>query len=188
MSQKKIRVEEKPMTAVMEDYLEAIFELHSDETVRAIRVKDIAGKLDVKMPTVTSMLRVLKERGLVDYEKYEYVELTENGKHIGREIIKRHRILKKFLTDVLHVDVKTADGDACRMEHALSGSTMDSLTAFMEFIHACPRAGEDWVAHFRTYQQRGRIPEKCLLDFGHCIAQSDSSVTVTGTCCHKEEK
>lgn len=185
VSQKKSSGRQTSLTSVMEDYLEAIFELYSDEAVRAIRVKDIAGKLDVKMPTVTSMLRVLKERGLVEYEKYEYVDLTERGKTVGREIKERHYILKKFLTDVLHIDDKTADSDACRMEHALSGSTMESLTSFMAFIQACPRAGDDWVGHFQAYQHRGRIPSTCRERFENFMVESAGSETFSGTCCSK---
>ncbi len=59
---------EKPLTSVMEDYLEAIFDL--DRNKSFVRVKDIAQKMDIKMPTVSSMLKSLKDRGLVNYEKY----------------------------------------------------------------------------------------------------------------------
>ena len=58
-----------PITPTMEDYLEAIFNLSKEKG--AIRVRDIARKLDVKMPTVTNMLKTLSEGGLIDYEKYE---------------------------------------------------------------------------------------------------------------------
>ena len=53
---------EKPLTSVMEDYLEAIFDLGKEKKV--VRVKDIAKRLDVKMPTVTNMLKTLSGRGL----------------------------------------------------------------------------------------------------------------------------
>jgi len=67
----------KPLTPAMEDYLEAIFNLSKEK--RVVRVKDIAKRLDVKMPTVTSMLKTLSKRELIDYEKYEYLELTKKG-------------------------------------------------------------------------------------------------------------
>ena len=44
-----------------------------------VRIKDIAKRMDVKMPTVSSMLKTLKNKGLVNYEKYKYVELTKDG-------------------------------------------------------------------------------------------------------------
>jgi DtxR family transcriptional regulator, Mn-dependent transcriptional regulator len=150
---------EKPLTATMEDYLEAIFDLDRDKKV--IRVKDIAKRLDVKMPTVTSMLRTLNERGLVNYEKYEFVELTDSGADVGREMRRRHQVLFKFLTDILKIDMRIADDEACKMEHSLSLSTLESLTDFMAFIQSCPRAGDSWLNYFEEFRRVGHKPEKC---------------------------
>ena len=150
----------KNLTSVMEDYLEAIFDL--DKEKKVVRVKDIAKRMDVKMPTVSSMLKSLNDRGLVNYEKYEYVELTKAGADVGKEMRRRHEILLKFLTEILQIEFRTADEEACKMEHALSGDTLDSLTDFMEFIQVCPRAGESWLEYFEEYRAHGRRPEACL--------------------------
>lgn len=152
---------EKPLTAVMEDYLEAIYDL--DRQKKAVRVKDIAKRLNVKMPTVTSMLKTLSKRGLVYYEKYEYVEPTEAGAEVGREMRRRHGILARFLTDILKIDPETADEEACLMEHSLSEDTLDSLTDFMSFIQVCPRVGENWLDHFQEYRKEHWTPEKCAV-------------------------
>ncbi len=149
----------KTLTPAMEDYLEAIFIINKDKKV--VRVKDIARKLDVKMPTVTSMLKNLSKKALVHYEKYEYVELTAEGEAIGREMLRRHQLLCKFLIDILKVDFKTADHEACNMEHALSHETLKRLADFMDFIQACPRAGESWLDRFEEFRRHGRLPEKC---------------------------
>ncbi|MGD9211678.1 MAG: metal-dependent transcriptional regulator [Desulfobacteraceae bacterium] len=149
----------KPLTSVMEDYLEAIFDL--DKEKRVVRVKDIAKRMDVKMPTVSSMLKTLNERGLVNYEKYEYVELTKNGANVGKEMRRRHEVLLKFLTEILKIEYKTANEEACKMEHTLSAETLDSFTDFMEFIQICPRAGESWLNHFEEYRLHGRDSEIC---------------------------
>jgi DtxR family Mn-dependent transcriptional regulator len=149
----------KPLTAAMEDYLEAIYDL--DQEKKVVRVRDIANRLDVKMPTVTSMLKTLSARALVHYEKYEYVELTTKGNRLGREIHRRHQILYRFLTDILSVRPKTADMEACKMEHALSGNTLERITCFMDFIQQCPRTGASWLEHFEAFQESGEIPEDC---------------------------
>jgi DtxR family Mn-dependent transcriptional regulator len=156
---------QKPLTSVMEDYLETIFDL--DKNKKVVRVKDIARKMDVKMPTVTSMLKTLSQRGLVHYEKYEYVELTKDGADVGREMRRRHEILKKFLTDILKIGVRTADEEACKMEHTLSPETLESLVDFMEFIQVCPRAGNNWLKHFQHYRIHGHDPEKCREQVEH---------------------
>jgi DtxR family transcriptional regulator, Mn-dependent transcriptional regulator len=154
--------DEKPLTAVMEDYLEAIFDL--DKQKKVVRVKDIAKRLDVKMPTVTSMLKTLSKRELVHYEKYEYVEPTEKGTEVGREMRRRHGILSRFLTEILNIDAKTADDEACKMEHSLSADTLDSLTDFMAFIQICPRVGENWLERFGEFRREPWTPEKCMAE------------------------
>ncbi len=149
----------KELTSVMEDYLETIVELR--EKKRVVRVKDIAEGMNVKMSTVTSMLKTLNSRGLVNYAKYEYVDLTKKGAAVGKEMQRRHGLLLKFLTEILKIDLKTADEDACRMEHALSPVTLDSFVDFMEFVQTCPRAGENWLQYFKEYQLDRHRPEKC---------------------------
>ncbi|MFH0727821.1 MAG: metal-dependent transcriptional regulator [Pseudomonadota bacterium] len=154
-----IPLSEKPLTSTMEDYLEAIFDLDKDK--RVVRVRDIAKRLDVKMPTVTSMLRTLNDRGLVNYEKYEFVELTNTGADVGREMRRRHQVLFTFLTRILKIEAETADGEACKMEHTLSVATLESLTDFMEFIQTCPRAGDSWLHYFDEYRKIGHKPATC---------------------------
>ncbi len=149
----------KPLTTVMEDYLEAIFDLSQEKKV--VRVKDIAKRMDVKMPTVSSMLRTLNERKLVDYEKYEYIDLTKEGVTIGKEMRRRHEVMLAFLTRILQVNPEEADAEACKMEHALSSATLDSFIDFMEFIQVCPRTGKSWLQRFIEFRQEGIQPDKC---------------------------
>ena len=157
----KEKVAKKPLTSVMEDYLEAIAGL--DEEKKVVRVKDIAKRMDVKMPSVSSMLKTLNSRGLVNYEKYEYVELTKAGAKIGKEMQHRHDILSKFLTEILKIDPTTADAEACKMEHSLSSGTLERLTAFMAFFQSCPNAGESWIDHFDRFLADGHQPDECRL-------------------------
>ena len=152
--------QQKPLTATMENYLEIIFTLSNEKP--AVRVKDIAKRLGVKMPTVTNMLKTLNERGLIDYERYEYLELTPKGAQVGREIDKRHQILRSFLTDILGIDFQKAAEEACRMEHAVGPTTMERFVAFMEFIQSCPRTGDNWLERFETFRAYGPDKEKCL--------------------------
>jgi DtxR family Mn-dependent transcriptional regulator len=151
---------DKPLTSVMEDYLEAIFEL--DKEKKVVRVKDIAKRLGVRMPSVTNMLKTLNERDLIDYEKYEYLELTEKGANVGREIHRRHRVLRCFLMDILNIVPGTADEEACKMEHAISTSTLDRFLDFMEFIQSCPRAGTNFLERFEDFRLHGKGSARCI--------------------------
>lgn len=152
---------QKELSSTMEDYLEAIFNL--ENVMKAVRVKDIAGKMKVKLPTVTSMLNTLGQRGLINHEKYEYVELTKKGERIAKEIYRRHVVFRDFLKGILNIDSKTAEEDACKMEHAISPVTLERLVKFMEFIETCPRGGSDWPSMFEYYLKHGRRDEaRCL--------------------------
>ena len=153
-------ITQRPLTPTMEDYLEAIFNLGKEKKV--VRVKDIAKRLEVKMPTVTNMLKNLSERELIEYEKYEYIEMTDKGSEVGEEIHRRHYVLRGFLTDILNIDPDRADKEACKMEHAVSGSTLDRFVEFMEFIQSCPRTGANWLERFEEYRLHGRGRGKCL--------------------------
>jgi DtxR family Mn-dependent transcriptional regulator len=151
---------EKHLTPTMEDYLETIFLLSKGKG--AIRVKNIAKKHGVKMSSVTNMLKTLSERGFIDYEKHEYLELTEKGRAIGKEIGRRHDIIRTFLSDILKIGSGKADEEACKMEHGMSPETLTKLTKFMEFVQTCPRVGANWLSYFEDYCQHGLQPEKCI--------------------------
>jgi Mn-dependent DtxR family transcriptional regulator len=81
-----------------------------------VRVKDIAKQMGVKMPTVSSVLKTLNNRELVNYENYEYVELTKDGVVVGKEMRRRHELLFKFLTEILQIESPIAEKEACKMD------------------------------------------------------------------------
>jgi DtxR family Mn-dependent transcriptional regulator len=137
---------ERPITPTMEDYLETIFNLSKEK--RAVRVRDISKRLGVRMPTVTNMLKVLSKQGLIEYEKYEHLELTGKGFDIGSEIDHRHNIIRSFLTGILKVDSEKADEEACNIEHGISQGTLDKLIEFMDFAQTSPKAGSSWLKNF----------------------------------------
>ncbi len=121
---------QEELTSNMEDYLEVILNLQEERKVA--RVKDVAQRLKVKMPSVTGAMKGLAEKGLVNYERYSYLTLTEAGEKIAREIGERHKTFYSFLNNVLELDPQTAELDACRLEHATSRKTFERLKAFTE--------------------------------------------------------
>ena len=118
------------LSASLEDYLEAIFEI--DKTKKNVRVKDVARKLGVTMPSVNGALKNLEAKGLITHEKYEYIELTRLGVQQASRIASRHKMIFFFLRDILNVDEKTAQLDACKIEHVLSRNTVNKMTAYIE--------------------------------------------------------
>lgn len=118
------------LSSSMEDYLEAIFEIA--KTTSAVRVRDVAKRLGVSMPSVNGALKNLEASGLIRHEKYEYIELTPEGHIEAEKIATRHRIVRVFLSEVVGVDDETAEEEACRIEHVLSPGTTKKLTEYME--------------------------------------------------------
>lgn len=138
----------KKVTPSMEAYLETIKEMEEEKKV--VRVKGIARRLKVKMPSVTEALGNLSDEGLVRHEKYGHIELTPTGNEVARKIFSRHQILFSFFTDILGVDSKRADEDACRIEHVISEITLKRLVRFAHFVKSCWGEG-DLLENFRNY-------------------------------------
>ncbi len=120
------------LTPSLEDYLEAILLL--EEKNRVARVKDIAEKLSVQMPSVTGALKNLKGKGLIDYEKNSFINLTEQGKEIAETILKKHHILVSFLEEGLLIDHLKAEEEACRIEHSIDQDTARRIKNISRFL------------------------------------------------------
>ncbi|MBR4682146.1 MAG: metal-dependent transcriptional regulator [Elusimicrobiaceae bacterium] len=120
------------LSANMEDYLEAI-SFCADEKGMA-RVSDVRDMLGVKTPSVTGAMKALMQAGYVKHEPYSGIVLTPKGRRAAEDVKKRHAILSRFLTQVLGVNPKTADMDACKMEHAVSKETLNKLHAYLHQI------------------------------------------------------
>jgi len=152
-----------PQTALSEslqDYLEAVTLLVQRRGVA--RMKEIAGLVGVGKSSVTAGVQALAERGLVHYEPYQYVTMTDEGERLGRMLLRRHRVLKQFLMEVLGVPEKQAETVGCKMEHVIKGNVLDRFVQFLRFAEQrsagdgslteafqrfCERAGDDPSGH-----------------------------------------
>jgi DtxR family Mn-dependent transcriptional regulator len=142
-------VELKELTESAQSYLEVIFDL--EITQKVARAKDIAERLSVQRGSVSGALKSLEEKGLINYQPYSFITLTEIGREIATEIVHRHNVLKDFLLNVLQIDEETADATACRMEHVIDKKTVERLVCFIEYINTCPRAGKEWLESFINF-------------------------------------
>lgn len=122
-------MKKKFMTKSLEDYLEAIHrQISKTGSARAV---DVANMLDVKMPSVNNAVKELAKLGLVKYERYREIQITEKGKQKAAAIYERHKLLKTFLLSI-GVSEKNAETDACAMEHILSSETLGRLREITE--------------------------------------------------------
>ncbi len=122
------------LTASLEDYLEVIAELTA--TYGHAHTKEIAQKLNVKMPSVTGALHQLVKKGYIIYNSHYPVQLTDEGKRVADEVTRRHRILKKFFTDILHLSPEKASATACHLEHVVDEDTIRRFVVFSQAIES----------------------------------------------------
>ena len=118
-----------------EDYLEAI--LHVVRKKGYARVGDIAKHLDCSAATVTEMFGRLSKNGLVNYEKYGGVTLTDDGKKIGEDVDRRHSIIRDLLLEI-GIEEDVADEDACVIEHRIHPQTIFRMKALLEKLRSDP--------------------------------------------------
>jgi Mn-dependent DtxR family transcriptional regulator len=116
----------------VEDYLEVVYDLI--QTKGYARAVDIAERLNVKTPSVTNMIQKLDAMGLVDYERYRGLTLTEKGERMAQFSQQKHVMITKFLR-MLGIDEKTANADAEGMEHHVHKETLDRIEHFVDFVN-----------------------------------------------------
>jgi len=107
-----------------EDYLEMILRLQElQEYVRAV---DISIGLSVTKPSVSVAMRNLRESGYITIDKDNHIRLTDTGLSIAQKIYERHKLLTDLFTQI-GVDPRTAEEDACKVEHDLSSDTFAAI-------------------------------------------------------------
>ena len=121
---------------VVEEYLEAIHKFRS--TASGVSTTRLAEHMRVTPASVTGMLRRLTKAGLISYRRYGEIALTDEGDRRAHELIKRHRLAERLLTDVLKVPLEAAHEEACRLEHALSPEVEARLETALGSPDSCP--------------------------------------------------
>ncbi len=149
-----------PMTSSQEDYLETIYHITAEK--QGVRAKDIAREMKVKASSVTGALRVLSDKGLINYEPYGVITMTPEGRDVAEEVVRRHEVLDDFFSRILGIAPEEAEAAACGMEHALSQPVLDRLIQFIHFLDLCPRVGKDWIESFRDFCREGVMEERCV--------------------------
>lgn len=122
------RIENAALTYSMEDYLEMICRLA--QIGGTVRVRDLAERLNVKPPSASKMAGKLRDLGLVSFEKYAAVTLTERGRREGEYLLYRHGVLHAFLCLVNGTDNELEQVE--KIEHYLDRRTIENIAALVE--------------------------------------------------------
>jgi DtxR family Mn-dependent transcriptional regulator len=147
------------LSASLEDYLEAIFRIVREQS--AARAKDISMRLKVSRSSVTGALHALADRELINYAPYGVITLTDKGRVVAEDVLRRHEVLRDFFVKVLAVERKDADEAACKMEHAIPETILERFVEFVEFVERCPRGGSKWIKGFGYYCDNDKETGNC---------------------------
>ena len=119
-------------TTSMEDYLKAIYHVQDRGNGARVRTSEIADRLEVTAPTVTSMFTKLASRGYIEHEKYDGAVLTEKGERAALRILRNHRLLEVYLTTELGYRLSEVHEEADKLEHHISDKLGDHLAAKLD--------------------------------------------------------
>jgi DtxR family Mn-dependent transcriptional regulator len=120
----------------VEEYLEAIYSLSRGD--RIARTSELAAHLKVSPSSVTEMVQNLAKKGYLNYKPYRGITLTRKGRRLARKMTRKHRLLERFLVDVLKVNPRNAHEQACKMEHGLGDKAEEELCKVLEHPDVCP--------------------------------------------------
>lgn len=147
------------ITKNKEDYLETIYHLES-EKLRPT-TKQIADHLKISLASVSENIKKLSKEGYLKYSPYKGVSLTEKGKKIAIDVVRRHRLSERFLSDKLGVKWQDVHEQAHEMEHGISKVVEDKMFRMLGRPKTCPHGNPmpDSKGHIKEE------PSSPLVDF-----------------------
>ena len=137
-------------TLAEENYLKSIY--HLSISADNVSTNQIAAALNTKASSVTDMLKKLAEKALINYTRYQGVNLTPSGEKIAVNIIRKHRLWEYFLVEKLNFKWDQVHDMAEEMEHISSAELIDRLDEFMGHPRHDPHGDPipDSEGHFKT--------------------------------------
>ena len=124
------------MSKSTEEYLEALYNLTQGD--KHASTTAISKRLNIAPPSVTEMLGKLSDDGYVNYQPYQGVTLTPKGLKVAEKMARKHRLLERFLYDMLGIGKGKVHDEACAMEHALSDEAARALCQTLKHPDKCP--------------------------------------------------
>jgi DtxR family Mn-dependent transcriptional regulator len=120
----------------IEEYLEAIYKLSQKED--SVKTSKISNDLGITQASVSEMLKKLDKLDFVEYSQYKGVKLTEKGLKTAKKVTRKHRLLERFLHDILKLKDNLLHDQACEMEHSLSDEAERAMCQVLDHPDKCP--------------------------------------------------
>lgn len=112
----------------LENYLETIY-MFGGKDVKSI---DLANHLGVSRASVNNAINSLIKKKLVTKALYGNISLTEEGMEVSKSVLSKHQLLREFLIDILDVEPKKAEKEACGIEHVISDETASKIKRLLK--------------------------------------------------------
>jgi DtxR family transcriptional regulator, Mn-dependent transcriptional regulator len=129
-------MEAPKVSHALEDYLKAIYQL--SEEAKPVIAARLAAETGVSPSTIFATLRRLAKEGYVTINRRKEIHLTNDGKQVAENIVRRHFLTERFLTDLLGLDWVKAHQEAHRLEHAISQEVEERLVKLLKNPTTCP--------------------------------------------------
>lgn len=157
-------------TATVEDYLKRLFLLEQKTEGRLAPMGRLAEVMQVTPGTATSMVKVLHDSGLVDYEPRQGVCLTNRGRQLALTVVRRHRLIEQFLVEVLRLDWSEVDVEAETLEHAVSDKVLEKMDELLGHPQVDPHG--DPIPN-----AQGKLPAQRLCNLCECALHQKLRIT-----------
>ncbi|MFH1571389.1 MAG: metal-dependent transcriptional regulator [Gemmatimonadota bacterium] len=118
------------------------------------RVSDVAQALQITKGSVSATMKQLKERGYVGEDHNRFLELTERGMQVVREVESTRQVVQRFLCQALGMDADDGEIDACKVEHLVSSQTRVRLVSFLRFLFSEETVAVQFLVAFREAVER----------------------------------
>ncbi|EAZ82649.1 metal-dependent transcriptional regulator [Algoriphagus machipongonensis] len=152
-----------------ENYLKALFNLANEEN--EVNISELAGQMQVSMPTVNSMVKNMQKNGWVIYEKYRPVTLTKDGQKAAALIIRKHRLTEMFLVNKMGFGWEEVHEIAEQVEHIHAGKFFERMDEMLGFPTVDPHGSP-------IPDKNGRVQEVNYVSLSSC--KSGQTVTLAG--------
>jgi DtxR family Mn-dependent transcriptional regulator len=153
-------------TPAIQDYLGAIYDLGgTDKPVIGAR---LARHMHVSAPSITEALKRMQREGYIRVAAKKQIHLTAKGRSIAETMARRHRLLERWLTDILGLDWSRAHDEAHRLEHALSPVVEEKLAEMLGMPSTCPHGNP--IPGMPPQEARKPVP------LGHCTVGQQLTV------------
>lgn len=158
-----------------ENYIKAIFHL-SEDGDENISTNDISKQVNATAASVTDMLKKLKQKKIITYEKYQGVRLTKEGEKIAKSIVRKHRLWEVFLVEKLGYSWDKIHDIAEQLEHIQSEEMIDKLDKFLGHPQFDPHGDPipDASGNIKTVKQT-LLSKMKVGDKGKVVGVKDSS-------------